>query len=451
MKKQTKIFSLRAARKSSHLAGKAFSKALALTAKVENKSTKILMGSDFSLQAHDTIPFEKVFYNGIPYNIAPLNPALPKLKRSGAVTLLIPSLTSSSFYGGAATALIFAGSLALKLKKPLRIVETLQPGGKNGLSDFFHSNDISISEDDVELIDVSSRRYNVYGYVDIHPDDIFIASAWWDAHLLTQLPLPSKFVYLIQDFEPIFYANSDKYVLAETTYQSEKFIPVCNTELMYDFTAERYPYIREHGIWFEPAVSQADTGLSNQKEEGQKKRIFLYGRPNVERNLFFSALNALDKLFISQKLSGNEWEIYMAGQDKLPDITLTSDVVIKNLGKLPMNEYKEFAKSVDLAISLMMAPHPNYPTLEFASIGAAVVTTCYANKQDLSKYSKNITMSNLTIDSIADAIISASKVPYKSRIENAKKSNIESRWEKSLSQTLTKVTRSLTDSKNVRR
>ncbi len=444
MKKQTKIFSLRAARKSSHIAGRALSKALALTAKVENKSTKILMGSDFSLQAHDSIPFEKVFYNGIPYNIAPLNPALPKLKRRGAVTLLIPSLTSSSFYGGTATALIFAGSLALKLKKPLRIVETLQPGGKNGLSDFFHSNNISIDENDVDLIDVSSRRYNVYGYIDIHPEDIFIASAWWDAHLLSQLPLPSRFVYLIQDFEPIFYANSDKYVLAEATYHSEKFIPVCNTELMYEFMAERYPYIKKCGVWFEPAVSQADTGLSRKKKDGQKKRIFLYGRPSVERNLFFSALSALDKLFITQKLSGSEWDIYMAGQDKLPDIVLTSDIVIKNLGKLPMSEYKEFAKSIDIAISLMMAPHPNYPTLEFASIGSAVVTTRYANKQNLNNYSNNIIMADLTVESITKAIVSASKVSYAARIENAKKSTIESQWDKSLSQTLSRVTKLLT-------
>lgn len=443
MKKQAKVFSIRAARKSSHIATKVFTKGLKFTTKVEDKATKILTGVDFSVAALQEVSFEKVFYNGIPYNIAPLNPALPALGREGAVTLLIPSLTKSSFYGGTATALIVAGKLAIKLKKPLRIIETLQPGGKDGLTTFFSDNGINIKEEDVNLIDVSSRRYNVYGYVDIHKDDVYIASAWWDAHLLAQLPLPTKFIYLIQDFEPIFYANSDKYVLAETTYRSDRFIPICNTQLMYDFMAERYPYIKKNGIWFEPAVGQSASGMSVKKSKGEKKRIFLYGRPNVERNLFYSALSALDKLFMSQTLSGNEWEVYMAGQDKVPNITLTSDVVVKNLGKLTMDEYKEFAKSVDLTISLMMAPHPNYPTLEMSSIGSAVVTTKYANKQNLSNYSKNIFMTDLTIESIAETIVEASRPTYDERIKNAEKSNINTDWEKALAPSITDLSKKI--------
>lgn len=444
MKKQAKVFSIRAARKSSHIATRALSKGLKLTTKVEDKATKILTGADFSVAALEEVSFEKIFYNGIPYNIAPLNPALPALGREGAVTLLIPSLTRGSFYGGTATALIIAGKLAVTLGKPLRIIETLEAGGKDGLGTFFSDNNIAISEADVDLIDVSSRRYNVYGYVDIHKDDVYIASAWWDAHLLAQLPLSKKFIYLIQDFEPIFYANSDKYVLAENTYRSDRFIPICNTELMYNFMADRYPHIKKNGVWFEPAVSQSSSGMSVKKKESEKKRIFLYGRPNVERNLFYSALSALDKLFMSQTLSGNEWEVYMAGQDKIPNITLTSDVVVKNLGKLTMEEYKEFAKSVDLTVSLMMAPHPNYPTLEMSSIGSAVVTTKYANKQDLSSYSKNIYMADLTIDSIANSIVTASNIPYEQRLENARKSNISGDWDKALSGVFSELIKKLT-------
>ncbi len=425
-----KILSIRVIRKSSHLLTKTLHRGLRASTKVEDKATKILTGVDFSVEAFKEVSFEKVFYNGIPYNIAPLNPALPALNRTGTVTLLIPSLTKSSFYGGTATALIVAGKIALKTNKPLRIIETLQPGGKEGLGNFFKDNGIKIKEDDVELIDVSSRRYNVYGYVDIHSDDLFIASAWWDAYLLNQLPLPRKFIYLIQDFEPIFYANSDKYVLAENTYKSESFIPLCNTELMYDFLSERYPYIKKTATWFEPAVSQGKKGYSIKNTD--KKRIFLYGRPNVERNLFYSALHALEKIFASSSLNNNDWEIFLAGQDKIPTITLSSGMKITNLGKMSVKDYYKFARSVDLTISPMMAPHPNYPTLELASIGSAVVTTKYENKQDLSKYSDNIFMADLSLESIIEATLKASKLSHKQRLENAKASHILDSWNDAL-------------------
>lgn len=438
-----KEFSIRAIRKSSNIANKALSKGEKLTAKIEDKTTKILTGVDFSTGILKEAPFEKIFYNGIKYNICPLNPALPAVGRTGAIVLLIPSLSKSSFYGGTATALIVAGMMAEQTKRKLRIVETLSPGGKEGLGDFFAKNSINIKTEDVELIDVSARKYNVYGYIDLHPEDIHIASAWWDAYLLDQLPLNRKYVYLMQDFEPIFYANSDEYVLAENTYKSTKFIPLCNTKLMYDFLAKRYAYIKAHGKWFEPAVSQAKNGYS--VENKVKKRIFLYGRPSVKRNLFYTAINALNIVFNTDEMQVSDWELYMAGQDKLPSIALTSGIKINNLGKMDIDEYYAFAKTIDLTLSLMMAPHPNYPTLELSSIGSAVVTTKYENKTDLSSYSKNIFMANLSTEDIAATILKASKLSYSQRIKNAQQSHIAQDWSKSLDTQIKSIAQNLLD------
>jgi hypothetical protein len=432
-----KKIGLRVIRKSSHLTNKAIHKGLTFTTKVEDKSNRIISGVDFSASTFKEIPFEKVYFNGIKYNIAPLNPALPAVGRKGMVTLLIPSLSKASFYGGTATALLIAGKLAVNLNKNLRIVETLAPGGLDGLGDFFVKNNITLQENSIELIDVSARSYNIYGYLDIHPDDIHIASAWWDALLLDKLPLPKKYIYLLQDFEPIFYANSDEYLLAENTYHSNKFIPVCNTKLMYTFMSERYMNIKKNGIWFEPAMSQNKNGYSI--ENIDKKRLFLYGRPSVERNLFYSGLNALNIAFNSGALDPNKWDLYMAGQDKLPNITLSSGIEIKNLGKMDVATYYKFARTIDLTISLMMAPHPNYPTLELSSIGSAVVTTKYKTKQDLSEYSKNIYMADLSIESIVDAIKDASKISYKQRIDNAKQSNIPDNWDETLKELLEEI------------
>jgi hypothetical protein len=434
---------IRVLRKSAHLSHRVLAKGANFSAKVEDKTTRIITGKDFSVRLGPSIPVEKAVFNGLAYNVAPLNPALPAVGRRGKVTILIPSLNKRSFFGGTATALILAGRLALELGRPLRIVETLEPGGKAGLGDFLESSGIHLPEE-VELIDVSARTYNRYGYLDLHPDDVLIASAWWDAHLLGKLPLINKFIYLIQDFEPIFYPNSDEYVFAETTYHDTNYIPVCNTKLMYDFmVSEGYDYIKDNGLWFEPAVSQQKKGFSVENTSG-KRQLFLYGRPSVARNLFYTALEALNTVFNDGTLDPNKWELFMAGQDKIPDIKLSTGIAIHNLGKLSMEEYTEFMRTVDVAVSPMMAPHPNYPTLEFASVGAAVVTTKYKTKQDLSNYSKNILMADLSAKSIADTIVAASKLSYENRIANARTANILSSWDGNLAEVLATIAKKLT-------
>jgi len=428
-----KRFIIRSARKTAHIGTKVLQKSLSLTTKVEDKATRILSGTDYSFKTDETMPFEKIYYNTIPC-VIPINPALPAVGSEPNVTLLLPSLDGKSFYGGTATALVIAGRIAQLKKRKLRIVQTLKTGHASQLSDFFKREGLDIPEENIKVISVADRAYNVYGYISMHPEDIFIASAWWDAKLISQLPLIHKFIYLIQDFEPIFYNNSDQYVLAESTYENDTFIPLCNTQLMAEFMkAKKYPSFtgKSPVFFFEPAVSRTANGYATKKQSGEKKRLFLYGRPNVHRNLFFTALQSIDAVFQTESLDKNDWEIYMAGQDNLPDIALPSGVKVVNLGKMSMEDYIAFSKSVDVAVSPMMAPHPNYPTLEFASIGTAVVTTKYENKISLANYSKNILTVKASVDEMTKAIVQAAKMPYDQRIENAKQSAISTNWQDS--------------------
>lgn len=437
-----KKFVIRSARKSAHLSSKALRKSLRLAEKIEDKATRILTGKDFSVRIEESTPFEKIYYNSIEY-ITPLSPALPAPGDKSSVTLLLPTLDGKSFFGGTATALVVAAKLALQTNKSLKIVQTLKTGQAKDLQMFFQSEGVEISEQKIHVTSVADRTYNTYGYLSIHPEDIFMASAWWDAYLLSRLPLPKKFIYLIQDFEPIFYNNSDLYILAESTYKTDKFIPLCNTKLIHGFMKDRNYPAMEDALWFEPAVSRIGNGVAIKKKIGEKKRLFLYGRPNVHRNLFFTALNSIDYCFKAGFLQPDEWELFMGGQDSLADIQLSTGPKIKNLGKLPMQEYIDFSKTVDLAVSLMMAPHPNYPTLEFASIGSSVVTTKYANKQDLSNYSKNITTSDINEESIAGAIHLASKQSYEEREKNLATTKIETSWGAVLDKSLERLTSKL--------
>ena len=438
-------FAIRAIRKGAHLNNKGLHRVLGFTTKVEGKATRILDGTDYSVKPSSSVPFEKVYYNTLEY-ITPLNPAMPAVGSKPTVTLLLPTLDDGSFFGGTATALVVAAKLAKRQKRKLRIVQTLKTGHVESLVPFFEREGVPMKDEDIKIISVADRAYNRYGYISMLPDDTFIASAWWDAYLLSQLPLTKKFIYLIQDFEPIFYNNGDKYILAESTYKTDKFVPLCNTRLMYDFMSDRsYPAFngRSKAFFFEPAVSRLSTGAVKPKQSAQKKRLFLYGRPNVHRNLFFTALESIDYAFKEGFLERDEWECYMAGQNNLPDIDLPSRMSVKNLGKMTMDEYVAFSKTVDLAVSPMMAPHPNYPTLEFSSIGTAVVTTKYANKQSLENYSKNIVMSDTGVESLAGAIRQAASLTEDVREKNLKDNGISDSWDQSLDTVISDVLKSL--------
>ncbi len=420
-------FVVRAARKAAVQGNRVLRKASKFADKVESKATRILDGVDFSLKVNEEVHFEKLYYGTLPY-ILPVHASLPAVGSNPTVTLLIPSLDGASFFGGTATALVVAAKLAIKEGRKLKIVQTLKTGHPEQLSLFFKSEGIHLSEEDIKITSVADRAYNRYGYVSMHSDDIFIASAWWDAHILSNMPLKNKFIYLVQDFEPIFYNNSDLYILAEETYKGDMFIPICNTELMLEFMVSRnYEAFIKNPLYFEPAVSRIKSGERQKKKKGEKKKLFLYGRPNVHRNLFLTALDAIEIAFKSQFLEQDEWEVVMAGQNNLPNIKLPCGVVAKNLGKMDMDEYIAFSKTVDIALSPMMAPHPNYPTLEFASIGTQVVTTKYANKTDLSRYSSSITMADSSSESIAGALNIAAQ-----NINNKSTSNIHASWDDSL-------------------
>lgn len=436
----------RAIRKTAYLTRRATNKAANLSGRVENKASKIINGTDPTVQIHKKILQEKVNAEALP-EITPIHPAMPLTGRKAAVNLFIPSLQNSSFFGGTATALIVSAKLAVEKNMPLRIAETLKHGNAKPeqLRDFLQASGVEFKLSDITLMSLAGRKYNHYGYIDLHPDDIFLASAWWDAHLLNELPLQKKFIYLIQDFEPIFYNNSDQYVLAEETYRNNSFIPLFNTKLMREFMQKRgYAGIGNDELYFEPAVNIGKRiGYAPPKSNGQRRKLFIYGRPSVHRNLFYRALYVVDRAFSNRVLVPEDWEVYMAGQDKLPDVLLDCGVAVQNLGKLSLDEYYKFAKTIDLGVSLMMAPHPSYPPLELASLGAAIVTTTYSNKQDLSVYSKNIIVTDSSTDNLVKAVGYAAKVPYSDRIENAKNSNIPSDWQLSLQDVIKTIAQSV--------
>lgn len=433
MKKTT----LRAIRKTSHITKKVGQKGVNFLGKVENKATFLINNGIIG----DSVKVDDVFYSKYPH-LTPIYPSLPELGQKPSVTVLA-FLHPAGFFGGIATLLFTAAKLANELNYDLRVVQTTGYSDKVDVVKFLNDNGIDFSKDRYSTINLSNRSNYNYGYLPLHPDDVVMVSAWWDARIASELPLKNKFVYLIQDFEPIFYNNSDAFTLSDETYKTEKFLPITNTEILLDYFKQNgYDYIAKNAVFFEPAPSP-NVKLKEFSKNNKNKRIFLYGRPNVDRNMFYTAIKALDLAVNDERLADYNIEIFSAGSSEVPNIELSNGSKIKNQGKMPLDEYYKFVQTVDVAVSPMLAPHPNYPTLEFSSIGATVVTTKWETKQNLDRYSKNIFMCEPTISDMANKIVEAIIKPTDEVSKDAKNNNLNTDWNIALEKPIKELTKKI--------
>lgn len=444
MTKKIDVTALRALRKGSHIAGKVFTKSGRILRRVEDKTTRIIINKTGSPNGIGSVGINSLIYNTYP-QITPVHPALPVIGQRPSVTVFA-FLDPRGFYGGIATLLCVAAEMAIQKGYDLRIAQTTGYSDKADVLGFLESKGFSLPKERYSTIDLSKRTVDNFGYLPLHEDDILVVSAWWDAYIAEKLPLKNKFLYLIQDYEPIFYNNSDLSVLADQTYSSEKFIPLLNTEILYKFFEKNgYDYIAKNATWFEPAPAPPiDTSI---KKDSDVKTIFIYGRPHVHRNLYYNALRALDLALQDERLEGVKYRLYSAGASDIPSVKLTSGHVVNNLGKMKMDDYYRFAQTIDVAISPMLAPHPNYPTLELASLGAAVVSTSWKTKQDLSYYSPNILLAQPTPEAMAKEIIQAILLPEDQKQKNMKQNHIDRDWPKALNQPIEKALRAITKDK----
>src|SRR5262249_45826453 len=134
--------------------------------------------------------------------------------------------------------------------------------------------------------------------------DYFIATHWLTAHYVGLLreaqerackgSAKSPFVYLIQDFEPAFYAWSSRYLLAAATYgKPSQTIAVFNTALLREYF-QMVGYLFPISYVFEPKLNPVLASYKNGLLKHKKRRLILvYGRPGNSRNAFELIVEAL--------------------------------------------------------------------------------------------------------------------------------------------------------------
>lgn len=353
------------------------------------------------------------------------------------VSFVTDSLCNKSFFGGVATALIFAIYYVEKEEKSLRIITRTEKGGQKNFFDFLKRENLKLTKK-VEFIFLDLNEKNKRS--SYFEDEIFITTSWWTTYTVMQTIKPKNIIYLLQEDERMFYSYGDEHLKCTETLSSEGITILINTELLYDhFVSQGFKNIEKNAIWFEPAFNVSNKENPNNKTD-KKRRLFFYSRPLHPRNLYYRGIEVLDKAVLTGLIDTSLWEIYFVGSNSEAVIFSTGlkPFVLENM---PWDEYLEFLTTVDLGVSLMYTPHPSYPPLDIASAGAVVVTNKFGDKQSLNKYSNNIICSDLSVDSLLEALSEGIKLAenYELKQKNSSESSICFSWEKSFDKVLARL------------
>lgn len=342
---------------------------------------------------------------------------IPKVFRSGAMVeearslhfrkatedikrlnIMLPSIREENLFGGITTALNFFEKLGQAMGCSMRIIVMDTCDDKNHIKNRFPEYvEVDFSETNMSPRQIIQLAQTDQETLEVGNGDIFVFTIWWGAFRIqteyakwdSNVLKPNPFIYLIQDFEPGFYPWSTRYVLAESTYQSQfPQIAVYNSKLLCDYFAHKnYDFVDEY--YFEPRLNKH---LKQRLVEYnghliKRKRILVYGRPKTDRNAFELIVEGLRE-WVKSSPASSQWEILGAGESFKP-VYLGRTSHLTSLGKLSLDDYATVLASTYAGISLMVSPHPSYPPLEMAAFGASVITNSFSNK-DLSDFSENM-------------------------------------------------------------
>ncbi len=250
----------------------------------------------------------------------------------------------------------------------------------------------------------------------VGPRDIFMATHWTTAQQLKPI-LPrmevQQFFYMLQEFEPAFYAWSSNHALALETLGLD-FWPVFNEALLADFMFDQGcgrfadPALRERATIFEPAIEQRLFHPATTPAPARPKRLLFYARPTNTRNMFGLALTALRAATAHPAFDG--WEcLAIGGRGSVPEMRLGGGHRPKPAPWMDYEGYAAILREADVLLCPMLSPHTSYPVLEMAASGGLSVTNTFTTKtaDALRALSDNILPAAPTVESMAQALIDA--------------------------------------------
>jgi len=206
---------------------------------------------------------------------------------------------------------------------------------------------------------------------DISSSDATISTFWPSCYISARFNRTKKKFYFVQDYEPLFYPAGSNYALSEATYRLG-FSGIVNTPGLAEYVEN------QHGMNCQSFYPCVDDKVYYIKEPQLKAKfkedsfnVFIYGRPNHDRNAFELGMASLIKL---KEKYGDQVNIFSAGDD-WDEKYYGVEGVINNLGRLSsLKEVADLYRKCDVGLVFMFTKHPSYQPFEFMACGCAVVT-----------------------------------------------------------------------------
>ena len=345
------------------------------------------------------------------------------------LNIVFNGFDNSCFFGGKATALILALLYVNRYDYDLRIIS--QNPERKILDQFINLFDLEKPQN----VEYFATDFGTL--LELSDKDGFLCTMWSNACAVLDTPeITGKVFYIMQEVETFFYDHGDYHLRCFDTLTNSRIIPIVNSKLLYDYLISNgYNNVRENGVYFEPVFSSKL--LKPEKDSFKKKdryKLFFYGRPSHQRNIFYFGIDCLNTAFLTGSLNPEEWTVYVAGDSSVPDFRFDADVEVQRLGVTGWKEYCDFVSTVDLCYSLIYTPHPSYSQLDAAAVGAVCVTNRAFNKQDSSNYSHNIITAELKKQAMVDALGKGAELAknIELRQKNHADSHICGNWEEAL-------------------
>jgi len=329
------------------------------------------------------------------------------------LNLVLPTVAAARTFGGIRTAIDVFEAVAVHAPEG-RIVAAAGAGsGATAAIDGYLEEDPTPDPGDAD--GPRTRSVALLGGRDatlsVRANDVFMATSWTTAELVVRIrrwqvttfgSAPDAFGYVVQDYEPGFYALSAHHLLARDTYaRPEETVGIFNTALLRDFFHETgIRFALEHT--FEPRMLPPLRAALQRPPAVRSRTILVYGRPTTPRNAFPAIIDGL-RVWRAGDPDSDGWTVLSMGGEH-PEIDLGRGMTLRSVGKLDLEAYATLLREAAIGVSLMVSPHPSYPPLEMAYLGMLVATNRFANK-DLERWHPNIrSVDDLSAEGVAAAI-----------------------------------------------
>jgi glycosyltransferase involved in cell wall biosynthesis len=330
------------------------------------------------------------------------------------INLLIPTIDLDHLFGGYIAKLNLARRLAERGHR-VRIV-TVDPVGplprtwKRKLESYS------------DLAGFAQRVEFLFGResaaVEVSPNDSFIATTWWTAHIANDASSQlgaGRFLYLIQEYEPFTFPMGTYAALARQSY-SFPHSALFSTDFLRDYFRAHSIGVYESGAAdgdqasaaFQNAITAVDPPTAAELSARATRRLLFYARPepHAARNLFELGVLALARA-VADGCFQQGWELRGIGTvESGQGLALGAETSLELLPRSGQSDYARLLREHDMGLALMYTPHPSLVPIEMASAGMLTVTNTFENKtpEALAAISSNLIAVSPTVEAIAAAL-----------------------------------------------